>query len=188
MDITLPPDFKEFLRLLNTHGVEYLLIGGYAVGYHGYPRATNDMDIWIHQWHIACVNKAYTNYKLNYCIISKGQLAIYYDIDGHAGTREQSNAKEKLGKLRMGLHIGGYPEIVSLTIDNNTPFFAKSGSERYEYDANQLTNILPQILKGKIAKIHAKAKTGEIKDAVIHLENFSEAYAAFEHTYNEWFK
>ncbi len=47
MDITLPPDFKEFLRLLNTHGVEYLLIGGYAVGYHGYPRATNDMDIWI---------------------------------------------------------------------------------------------------------------------------------------------
>ena len=47
MDIMLPPDFKEFLRLLNTHGVEYLLIGGYAVGYHGYPRATNDMDIWI---------------------------------------------------------------------------------------------------------------------------------------------
>ena len=47
MDITLPPDFKEFLRLLNTYGVEYLLIGGYAVGYHGYPRATNDMDIWI---------------------------------------------------------------------------------------------------------------------------------------------
>ena len=47
MDITLPPDFKEFLRLLNTYEVEYLLIGGYAVGYHGYPRATNDMDIWI---------------------------------------------------------------------------------------------------------------------------------------------
>jgi len=47
MDITLPPDFKEFLRLLNEHRVEYLLIGGYAVGYYGYPRATNDMDIWI---------------------------------------------------------------------------------------------------------------------------------------------
>ncbi|MBS3933052.1 MAG: nucleotidyltransferase [Truepera sp.] len=43
----LPPDFKEFLRLLNSKGVEYLLIGGYAVGYHGYPRATGDMDIWI---------------------------------------------------------------------------------------------------------------------------------------------
>jgi len=47
MDISLPPDFKEFLNLLRAHGVRYLLIGGYAVGYHGYPRATNDLDIWI---------------------------------------------------------------------------------------------------------------------------------------------
>jgi len=45
--IHLPRDFKEFLRLLNAHAVEYLLIGGYAVNYHGYPRATADMDIWI---------------------------------------------------------------------------------------------------------------------------------------------
>jgi len=45
--IRLPQDFKEFLKLLNAHQVEYLLIGGYAVGYHGYPRATVDMDIWI---------------------------------------------------------------------------------------------------------------------------------------------
>jgi len=45
--IHLPPDFKEFLRLINAHKVEYLLIGGYAVSYHGYPRATVDMDIWI---------------------------------------------------------------------------------------------------------------------------------------------
>ena len=43
----LPPDFKEFLKLLNLSKVEYLLIGGYAVAYHGYPRATGDMDIWI---------------------------------------------------------------------------------------------------------------------------------------------
>jgi hypothetical protein len=33
--------------LLNVRQVEYLLIGGYAVGYYGYPRATADMDIWI---------------------------------------------------------------------------------------------------------------------------------------------
>ena len=43
----LPRDFKEFLKLLNANKVEYLLIGGYAVGYYGYPRATADMDIWI---------------------------------------------------------------------------------------------------------------------------------------------
>lgn len=45
--IRLPPDFKEFLRLLNSRGVEYLVVGGYAVGFHGYPRATADLDIWI---------------------------------------------------------------------------------------------------------------------------------------------
>ena len=45
--IRLPSDFKEFLKLLNSHQVEYLLIGGYAVGYHGYPRATADMDVWV---------------------------------------------------------------------------------------------------------------------------------------------
>ena len=33
--------------MLNEKKVEYLLIGGYAVGYHGYPRPTGDMDIWI---------------------------------------------------------------------------------------------------------------------------------------------
>lgn len=43
----LPGDFKEFLRLLNAAKVEYLLIGGYAVGYHGYPRTTADMDVWV---------------------------------------------------------------------------------------------------------------------------------------------
>jgi predicted nucleotidyltransferase len=35
------------LKLLNAKQVEYLLIGGYAVGYYGYPRATADMDLWV---------------------------------------------------------------------------------------------------------------------------------------------
>jgi hypothetical protein len=43
----LPPDFKDFLKLLNSKQIKYLLIGGYAVGYYGYPRATADIDIWI---------------------------------------------------------------------------------------------------------------------------------------------
>jgi predicted nucleotidyltransferase len=43
----LTKDYKEFLKLLNSHKVKYLLIGGYAVGYHGYVRATADIDIWI---------------------------------------------------------------------------------------------------------------------------------------------
>ena len=45
--IQLPPDFKEFLRLLNSNSVQYLVIGGYAVNYYGFARATADLDIWI---------------------------------------------------------------------------------------------------------------------------------------------
>jgi hypothetical protein len=42
--IELHPGFKDFLRLLNSHNVRYLLVGGYAVGFHGYPRATADKE------------------------------------------------------------------------------------------------------------------------------------------------
>lgn len=45
--IRLPPDFKDFLRLLTSNEVEYLVVGGYAVGYYGYPRPTGDLDIWV---------------------------------------------------------------------------------------------------------------------------------------------
>ena len=43
----LPIDFKEFLQLLHAHDVKYILVGGYAVGYHGYPRGTVDLDVWV---------------------------------------------------------------------------------------------------------------------------------------------
>lgn len=43
----LNPDFKEFLRSLDANKVRYLVVGGYAVALHGYPRYTKDLDIWI---------------------------------------------------------------------------------------------------------------------------------------------
>jgi predicted nucleotidyltransferase len=44
---SLNPNFKEFFESLNSAGVKYLLLGGYAVNYYGYHRATDDLDIWI---------------------------------------------------------------------------------------------------------------------------------------------
>jgi predicted nucleotidyltransferase len=43
----LNQDFKEFIQSLNDNHVRYLVIGGYAVALHGYPRYTKDIDIWI---------------------------------------------------------------------------------------------------------------------------------------------
>jgi hypothetical protein len=47
MEFELPQDFKELFELLNANGVRYLLLGGYAVGAYGYPRATNDIDVFV---------------------------------------------------------------------------------------------------------------------------------------------
>lgn len=41
----LPPDFRDLLEELGNAGVEYVLVGGYAVAFHGRPRATKDIDI-----------------------------------------------------------------------------------------------------------------------------------------------
>lgn len=45
--MVLNQDFREFIALLNANNVRYLIVGGYAVTFHGYPRYTNDIDIWI---------------------------------------------------------------------------------------------------------------------------------------------
>jgi predicted nucleotidyltransferase len=43
----LSRDFKEFVGLLIKNKAEYLVVGGYAVAIHGYPRYTGDLDVWL---------------------------------------------------------------------------------------------------------------------------------------------
>jgi predicted nucleotidyltransferase len=45
--MTLAKDFEDFIKLLNDHDVQYMVVGGYALGFHGKPRYTGDLDIWI---------------------------------------------------------------------------------------------------------------------------------------------
>lgn len=45
--MVLNQDFKEFIQLLNDNRVRYLIVGGYAVAFHGHPRYTKDLDIWL---------------------------------------------------------------------------------------------------------------------------------------------
>jgi hypothetical protein len=45
--IPLPRDFQDFLRLLNANEIRYVVIGGYAVAFHGYVRYTGDLDIFV---------------------------------------------------------------------------------------------------------------------------------------------
>lgn len=45
--MTLDPDFEDFIKLLNQYEVAYMVVGGYALAFHGKPRYTGDLDIWI---------------------------------------------------------------------------------------------------------------------------------------------
>lgn len=45
--LALSKDFEDFIRLLNRHQVKYLIVGGYSVAFHGYPRYTKDIDLLI---------------------------------------------------------------------------------------------------------------------------------------------
>jgi hypothetical protein len=43
----LNKDFREFIESLNLNKVKYLVLGGYAIAFHGHPRYTKDLDIWL---------------------------------------------------------------------------------------------------------------------------------------------
>jgi len=45
--MNIQPDFEEFLQLLEKHKVDYMIVGWYAVAFHGYPRFTKDIDIFF---------------------------------------------------------------------------------------------------------------------------------------------
>jgi len=45
--MNLQKDLKEFIELLNSANVKYLIVGGYAVAFHGHPRFTGDIDVFI---------------------------------------------------------------------------------------------------------------------------------------------
>ncbi len=45
--MVLNQDFREFIRSLNDNQVRYLVVGGYAVAFHGHPRYTKDIDVWV---------------------------------------------------------------------------------------------------------------------------------------------
>jgi hypothetical protein len=45
--VKVHPDFRDFILALNSNKVEYVIVGSFALAFHGHPRATGDIDIWI---------------------------------------------------------------------------------------------------------------------------------------------
>jgi hypothetical protein len=68
------PDFFDFITALNNNRVEYVIVGAYALAYHGHPRATGDIDFWIkpNEENVKFLLKALTEFGF-------GQLGISED-------------------------------------------------------------------------------------------------------------
>jgi len=81
--------YRETLKLLNKHKVEYLVVGGYAVNSYGFMRSTGDMDLWI------------TNIESNLNKLSKALSALNYPANaiqtGLSELKENRNISLKHG-------------------------------------------------------------------------------------------
>lgn len=116
----LSKDFEEFATLLNAHGVEYLVVGGYAMAVHGRPRQTGDLDIWLKRDHnnalrvmaaledfgFGALGLAYTDFETAEQVVQLGyppfRIDLLTDIDGIAFDEAwPSRFEYRLGELTI---------------------------------------------------------------------------------------
>lgn len=139
--MNIQPDFEDFLRLLEAHRVEYMIVGGYAVAYHGFPRFTKDLDI--------SFNAATEN------VQRLRQTLIDF------GFREDSVQSEALATLGNEIVIGAAPVRIDLVnrIDGVTFDEAKLNVERGKYSDIEVSFIgREDLLRNKRSTLRAKDK------------------------------
>ena len=111
----LPEDFKDLLCLLNEHKVDYLIVGGWALGIHGYVRATGDMDIWIGQSDVNIQNllKALTAFG-----VPEGIDSEFFKENGNAFRMGNPPLRIEIITEASGIHFdASYPKRVIIEAD-----------------------------------------------------------------------
>jgi predicted nucleotidyltransferase len=113
-NMALSKDFKEFIESLNERSVQYLIVGAYAVAFHGHPRYTKDIDIWIERSdeNIDRLLKALTDFGL-------GSLGFQ---------------KEDFSNPEMIVQIGVPPNRIDILSDLEGLIFSTAFQNRKEVD------------------------------------------------------
>jgi len=144
--MNIHPDFEELLRLLEDYKVEYMIVGGYAVAYHGYPRFTKDIDVFFR------ANNENT-LRLRQALVS-------------FGFQEEDLPLESFTTAGNVLTFGSVPSRVDLlnTIDGITYDDASPNVNRGRYGSIEVNFIgLSDLLKNKKATPRAKDK-GDVEE------------------------
>jgi hypothetical protein len=134
------PDWIELCKLLNAHGVEYLLVGGQAVIAHGYPRLTKDIDLWVRP---TAAN--------GLCVM---QALVAFGIPSGAVTPEQFEDPRTL------LMLGREPFRVDILTDIPAVTFDEAWSSRITVT---LDGVPLQVI-GKAELIKNKRAVGRLQD------------------------
>jgi predicted nucleotidyltransferase len=114
----LNKDFREFIESLNSNKVKYLVLGGYAIAFHGHPRYTKDLDVWLElsEENAANVMKALVDFGF-------GDLDISKDDFLHEG---------------MVIQLGYPPNRIDLINSPDGVNFAECYASRIEIDIDGL--------------------------------------------------
>ena len=138
----LNKDYKEMLQCLNANDVKFLIVGAYAIGAYGYPRATGDIDIWV----MAAVDNSEKIYKA-----LKDFGAPISQIDEHSFSQQ--------GVI---LQIGVAPRRIDIITKIDGVEF--EGAYRMRKEINIEGIVIPFISKSDLIK--NKLATGREKDRI----------------------
>jgi predicted nucleotidyltransferase len=140
--IRWPTDFLDFLKLLDQHKVKYVIVGGYAVGIHGYIRPTHDLDVFVE---ISPQNAA-------------ALVKVFHEFGFTDSQADEELFLTKGAIVRVGgeaLRVEVFNDISGVTF---AECFAESVAETVEGIPTRFIG-LPQLLTNKL-------KSGRVKDLV----------------------
>ena len=139
--MSIQPDFEEFLRLLETRQVDYVIVGGYAVAFHGFPRFTKDIDIFFD--------------------ISEPNIERLCQVLVDFGFRKETISREALGTPGNVFAIGIEPVRIDLVnrIDGVSFGEARANAVRGKYGSVGVNFIgLQDLIRNKSSTPRAKDK------------------------------
>ena len=136
----LNKDLREFVELLNSNGVEYLVVGAYAVAWYGYPRYTADLDIFVRS--------------------QEGNAAILLDALRQFGFESLGVKSQDLTTGGNVIQLGVQPNRIDILTSISGVSFEEAWADRVKGNLEGL----PVVFIGRDTLIRNKESTGRAKD------------------------